>query len=84
MPGTESPAASGPALSAQDRAAIDDLLATYVLSLDVDDIEGAVNLFVEDGEFHLSGRALTGWSSTTTSSCTLVTGGSSAPAAAVS
>ena len=31
-----------------------------MLSLDVDDIEGAVNLFVEDGEFHLSGRALTG------------------------
>jgi SnoaL-like domain len=47
-------------LSADDRAAIDDLLATYALSLDVDDIDTAVNLFVENGEFRMYGRALTG------------------------
>ena len=48
------------ALSAGDRAEIDDLLAAYVLSLDVDDIDTAVNLFVENGEFHTYGRAFVG------------------------
>ena len=60
MPEPRPAAASVPPLTAADRAAIDDLLASYVLSLDVDDIDAAVNLFVEEGEFHLGGRALTG------------------------
>jgi len=53
-------AAAVRALSTDDRAAIDDLLAAYVLSLDVDDIDAAVNLFVENGEFHTYGRAFVG------------------------
>jgi SnoaL-like domain len=47
-------------LPAEDRQAIDDLLAAYVLSLDVDDVEGAVNLFTEDGEFRTHGRVWAG------------------------
>ena len=56
----KSAAPSVRALSADDRAAIDNLLATYVLSLDVDDIDTAVKLFVENGEVRTYGRALTG------------------------
>ena len=42
MPGPSPAAASVPPLTAGDRAAIDDLLASYVLSLDVDDIDATL------------------------------------------
>jgi hypothetical protein len=34
-----------------DRAGIEELLARYVIALDLDDIEAAIALFTDDGEF---------------------------------
>jgi uncharacterized protein (TIGR02246 family) len=39
-----------------DEKEIRDLLATYALTLDVDDSEGCFKLFTEDGEFLVYGR----------------------------
>ena len=47
-------------LSYQDRQAIEDLLSAYVLTLDVDDIDGAMALFAEGAEFRTYGRAFIG------------------------
>ena len=47
-------------LSAEDRSAIEDLLSSYVLSLDVDDVETTASLFTEDGEFRTYGRVFAG------------------------
>lgn len=47
-------------LTLTQRAQIDDLLATYVLALDVDDTEAMVALFAEDGEFRVYGRVFAG------------------------
>jgi hypothetical protein len=47
-------------LSLEDRARIDDLLAAYVLCLDVDDLDGMVNLFSPGGEFRTYGTAFVG------------------------
>jgi uncharacterized protein (TIGR02246 family) len=41
-----------------DRAAIRDLLATYALTLDADDIDGCLELFADDGEFQVYGKTL--------------------------
>lgn len=38
-------------LTAEDRRAIEDLVATCALSLDVDDVEQTLGLFTGDGEF---------------------------------
>ncbi len=43
-----------------DRAAIADLLATYALTLDADDIDGCLSLFTEDAEFLVFGKTLAG------------------------
>jgi uncharacterized protein (TIGR02246 family) len=43
-----------------DNAAIRELLARYALSLDVDDIDGCLELFTADAEFVTFGRAFTG------------------------
>ena len=45
-----------PDLSPADRAEIDDLLSRYVLGLDLDDVDGVVDLFVPGGAFHTYGR----------------------------
>lgn len=47
-------------LSAEDRFAIEDLLSSYVLSLDTDDVEAMASLFTEDGEFRTYGRVFAG------------------------
>jgi hypothetical protein len=47
-------------LSAEDRQAIEDLVSAYVLALDVDDVDGALALFAEDGEFRTYGRVFAG------------------------
>jgi hypothetical protein len=47
-------------LSIEDRLQIEELLSTYVISLDVDDIEATVSLFTEDGEFQIYDRAFAG------------------------
>jgi hypothetical protein len=46
--------------AAADRQEIEDLLAAYVLALDVDDVDTAVGLFTEDGEFRTHGRVFAG------------------------
>ena len=43
-----------------DRNAIRDLLASYALTLDADDIEACLDLFTDDGEFAVYGQALVG------------------------
>ncbi len=47
-------------LSAEDRQAIEDLLSAYVLTLDVDDVDGALALFAEGAEFRTYGRVFAG------------------------
>ncbi|WP_405182661.1 nuclear transport factor 2 family protein [Nocardia sp. NBC_01377] len=47
-------------LTLADRVAIDDLLSEYALRLDVDDIDGAAALFLEDGEFDTYGHVFAG------------------------
>lgn len=47
-------------LSLQERAQIEDLLAAYVLCLDVDDMDAMIALFTEDGEFRTYGTAFVG------------------------
>ncbi len=47
-------------LSAADRQAVEDLLSAYVLALDVHDVDAAVALFTEDGEFRTYGHVFTG------------------------
>lgn len=47
-------------LAPDDRARIEDLLAAYVLCLDVDDIDGMLALFTEDGEFRTYGTSFAG------------------------
>lgn len=44
-----------------DREQIEDLLTAYALALDVDDIEGCVQLFSRDGGFEVYGRRFGGW-----------------------
>lgn len=46
--------------AADDRREIEDLIASYVLTLDADAIEDCVQLFVPDGEFEVYGRAFSG------------------------
>jgi enoyl-CoA hydratase/carnithine racemase len=48
--------ASAGTLSPADRQEIEDLLSAYCLALDVDDVEGALELFTEDAEFTTYGR----------------------------
>lgn len=48
------------AADAEDRQAIDELLARYVLSLDADEVEECVQLFVPDGGFEVYGRVFAG------------------------
>jgi uncharacterized protein (TIGR02246 family) len=43
-----------------DRTAIRDLLASYALLLDGDDVEACLDLFTEDGEFLVYGKTLVG------------------------
>ena len=43
-----------------DRTAIRDLLASYALLLDADDVEACLDLFTEDGEFLVYGKTLAG------------------------
>jgi uncharacterized protein (TIGR02246 family) len=43
-----------------DQDEIRDLLATYALTLDADDIEGCVALFTDDAEFLVFGKTLSG------------------------
>lgn len=47
-------------LTAPDRAGLADLLAGYVLGLDVGDVDAVVDLFTPDGEFRVYGRAFAG------------------------
>lgn len=47
-------------LSVEDRLAVQELLATYVLSCDVHEVEATLDLFTEDGEFRVFDRAFTG------------------------
>jgi hypothetical protein len=44
----------------EDRGAISDLLARYCLTLDVDDVDGWVQLFTPDGRFEVYGRSWDG------------------------
>ncbi len=44
-----------------DREQIEDLLTAYALALDVDDIQGCVQLFTPDGGFEVYGRRFGGW-----------------------
>jgi uncharacterized protein (TIGR02246 family) len=44
-----------------DREQIDDLLTAYAIALDLDDIEGCVQLFTPDGGFEVYGRRFGGW-----------------------
>jgi hypothetical protein len=39
-------------------AAIRELLATYALTLDVNDLDGCLELFTDDGEFEVYGKTL--------------------------
>jgi hypothetical protein len=48
-------------LSTEDRQQIEDLLAAYVLSLDVGDLDGMIELFTEDGEFRTYGTIFVGY-----------------------
>jgi uncharacterized protein (TIGR02246 family) len=43
-----------------DHDAIRDLLATYAMTLDVDDIDGCLALFTDDAEFVVFGKTLSG------------------------
>jgi uncharacterized protein (TIGR02246 family) len=43
-----------------DRSAIQDLLASYALTLDADDVEACLDLFTDDGEFLVYGETLAG------------------------
>jgi uncharacterized protein (TIGR02246 family) len=43
-----------------DRNAIQDLLASYALTLDADDVEACLDLFTHDGEFLVYGETLAG------------------------
>ena len=43
-----------------DRTAIRDLLASYALLLDADEVEACLDLFTEDGEFLVYGKTLAG------------------------
>ena len=43
-----------------DQDAIRELLATYALALDADDIDECVKLFTEDAEFEVYGRTFAG------------------------
>lgn len=43
-----------------DREAIQDLIASYALTLDTDDIEGCLALFTEDCEYLVFGKTLAG------------------------
>ena len=43
-----------------DRDAIRDLLASYALTLDADDVEACLDLFTDDGEFLVYGKTLAG------------------------
>ena len=52
--------ADGGRLSAEDRQEIEDLLSAYVLTLDVDDVDGALALFAEGAEFRTYARVFTG------------------------
>ncbi|MBV8861598.1 MAG: nuclear transport factor 2 family protein [Mycobacterium sp.] len=45
---------------AGDDRAIRDLLASYALALDTDDIDRCLDLFADDGEFVVFGRSLRG------------------------
>ncbi|GAB89569.1 nuclear transport factor 2 family protein [Gordonia rhizosphera] len=47
-------------LTVSDRHSIEDLLASYVLNLDVDDIDAAAALFLDDAEFVTYGRVFAG------------------------
>jgi hypothetical protein len=53
------PGAAGQ-LSVENRLQIEELLSTYVLSLDADETETTVSLFTEDGEFLVYDRAFAG------------------------
>jgi hypothetical protein len=44
-----------------DREQIDDLLTAYAIALDIDDIEGCIQLFTPDGGFEVYGRRFAGW-----------------------
>jgi len=44
-----------------DREQIEELLTAYAIALDVDDIEGCVQLFTQDGGFEVYGRRFGGW-----------------------
>ena len=43
-----------------DREQIDDLLTDYAIALDIDDVEGCVQLFTQDGGFEVYGRRFAG------------------------
>ncbi len=44
-----------------DREQIDDLLTAYAIALDLDDIEGCLQLFTPEGAFEVYGRRFAGW-----------------------
>lgn len=44
-----------------DREQIEDLLTAYAIALDLDDIEGCVQLFTPEGGFEVYGRRFAGW-----------------------
>jgi uncharacterized protein (TIGR02246 family) len=46
---------------ASDRQQIEDLLTAYAIALDIDDIEGCLQLFTPDGGFEVYGRRFAGW-----------------------
>jgi hypothetical protein len=48
--------------SPEDQVAIGQLLARYCLALDLDDVDGWVGLFTEDGTYQVYGRAFDGHS----------------------
>jgi hypothetical protein len=53
-------ATTGGTPAAADHREIEDLLAAYVLALDVHDVDTAVDLFTEDGEFRTHDRVFAG------------------------
>jgi hypothetical protein len=44
----------------EDHVEITDLLARYCIALDVDDVEGWLDLFTDDGRFEVYGRSFAG------------------------
>jgi hypothetical protein len=57
----ESPRQEDPVLpTPEDRVAICDLLARYCLTLDTDDVDGWVALFVPDAQYDVYGRSFAG------------------------